>query len=201
MQLAGTHHAIHKPTAEPRQKPSRGVVETRRGGASLIVTSRGLRSTTRRAFPSGDNRALIGWRVGELGAGGGGEADDERAECGGLQEFGASEISENLWRGVPTNFESQSRNILTRGRAIGGRMCVLLPAGWGGTGAATGLSGRRITARQRRRGEDEPRGPNFSRGGGGGGDSGGTPAITMAFPLVIARCSQQPVYFDNWAFA
>ncbi|KAK9304848.1 hypothetical protein QLX08_003916 [Tetragonisca angustula] len=78
-------------------------------------------------------------------------------------------------------------------------MCVLLPAGWGGTGAATGLHGRRITARQRRRGWSSPRGPNF--GHDLGGDSGGTPAIKMAFPLVIARCSQQPVYFDNWAFA
>ena len=52
-------------------------------GPSLIVTSRGLRSTTKRAFPSGDNRALIGRRVGD------GRGGTNEAERGGLQEFGA----------------------------------------------------------------------------------------------------------------
>lgn len=29
----------------------------------------------------------------------------------------------------------------------------------------------------------------------------GVPATTTAFPLVIARCTEQPVYFNNWALA
>lgn len=118
-------------------------------------------------FHRADNRALIG------------------PGSGFRQEFGASEISENLWRRAPTNFESKSRNVLTR---VGGRGLSdarsILPAGMG-----RGNSPSRNCERP----SSFVRGPNFIHRG----------AITMPFPSVIAGNSLARVYafFDNWALA